>query len=129
MRQFTLRRLLLAMVAFALPLGCFARFGSLAVVLPALAASSGAFSLILIAKGRDTIRIIYSVLFGGLGAFIGTPLISNPGYGPAEAMWHGVVGIMIGWLIGCGVVRLDERFAMHDDKRSLSITGEQRHDD
>ena len=122
--QFTLRRLFLATLGFVVPLGCFTPFGSFGTVVSALVVSCSAFGLILIAKRSNAFRIFYSVLFSLIGGCVATPVISNPGCGPAEAVTHGVVGIIVGWLIGCGLVRLDEHFTVHDEKAPTSSADE-----
>ena len=45
-----------------------------------------------------------------------TPPISNPGCGPAKATAYGVCGIIVGWLIRCGLAQLHEKFTFHDEK-------------
>ena len=113
--QFTLRRLLLATVGFAVPLGCLAPFGSFGAAASALVVACGVFGIILVAKRSNASRIFYSVLFSLIGGCVATPVISNPGCGPTEAGGYGVVGIIVGWLIGCGLARLDEHFTFHDE--------------
>ena len=105
--QFTLRRLLLATVGFAVPLGCFAPFGSFGAVASALVVSCCVFAIILVARRSNGCRIFCTALFGLIGGCVATPAISNPGCGPAEAGAYGVGGIIVGWLIGCGVARLE----------------------
>ena len=127
--QFTLRRLLLATLGFAVPLGCFAPFGSFGAVASALVVSCGAFGLILVARRSNTYRIFYSVLFSLIGGCVATPVISNPGCGPAEAGVRGVVGIIVGWLIGCGLVRLDEHFRMAESETTPSTPADKQLDE
>ena len=92
-------------------------FSSFGAVVSALVISCCVFAIILVAKRSNGCRIFCAALFGLIGGCVATPAISNPGCGPAEAGAYGVVGIIVGWLIGCGVARLDEHFTFRRDER------------
>ncbi len=108
--QFTIRRMLLATMMFALVLGLTGNRGGES--LPGALLASTAFSgLVLLARMQDITRVIYSVVFTGIGLFIAgifSPPVMRPGrFTPTDELYLLIVGATGGWILGCVALRFD----------------------
>ena len=131
--QFTLRRLLLANLAFAAVLAVFRGLDVL-VDFPALGVCCGlaAFAAVLMVQKEHLPRVAMETMCSVAGAFLATPVVCRPGSTPGTALACSVAGAVIGWVIGCGLARWDERLAMQreepDRPPTMEKTGAQPSD-
>jgi hypothetical protein len=99
--QFSLLRLFLVIAVFAAAFGLtkWLELGSIFVALPAAIPLSG---IVLSSKAHDVMPIIRSLVFCGIGAFVGSLLcpMVRPPYEYGNEFLYMIVGAVIGWLFG-----------------------------
>ncbi|MBN2577487.1 MAG: hypothetical protein JXB10_00660 [Pirellulales bacterium] len=115
-RQFTLLRLMISLTVFAFLFGLTSLLWPLESSLSigvSFVISASLSTIILIAKEKDIMRIIWSVMFTGIGIFIGCQLFDFPrirsGCGENDYHYSWFIGAIVGWIFGGILTRWDER--------------------
>lgn len=117
--QFSIRRLLLILLIFAVALGNTRRFGPWSIAFAVIAATTLS-GIVLIAKGRDAGSIIRSAISCGLGALVGLifcPPI-HPPYEPGDEFRYMMVGAVAGWVVGLAVGRREAAKKSHQPEHN-----------
>lgn len=96
--QFSIRRALVVAAVFALVFGATMPLGIPSALLFAVPLSA----LALVVRASDTGPMICSVVFCGLGAFVGLlccPMVRPP-YAPGDEFFFMIAGALVGWTVG-----------------------------